>query len=368
VRSMKSAFRLAVERLEDRWCPALTATLRSGTLLISGSADNGAISIVQDSTTAGTINVTDGSTAVSGAPFTGVNNIRLNLTDADDKVTIDLGGQTLSGSVTASLGDGANDLSVVNGTIGGRLAVNAGNGDDTVTLGDGTKSLSVKDVSLGLFGGMDTVDVKSAVDITRSLTTIYANDVTLDAGSTANNINIFGGSAGNTVTVAGDVTGTLYVNSFFFFGSDAGTSLTVSGDVDGNLIFVGSNQDDTLDVTGSVGRSLAASTLGGADNVTVGGAVTNSLSLDTGAGDDQVTLSNAVGGRTFVSAGAGDDTLTISSGAKLGDNAVVSMGAGNDTVTLDDAATFTNLFVNGGTGTDTLIGTTTKPGLTLVSF
>jgi hypothetical protein len=59
---MKSAFRFAIERLEDRWCPALTATLRSGTLTISGSADNGAIGIVQDSTTAGTINVTDGTT------------------------------------------------------------------------------------------------------------------------------------------------------------------------------------------------------------------------------------------------------------------------------------------------------------------
>src|SRR5262245_33244071 len=113
-----SALRLAVERLEDRWCPAVTATLRSGTLFISGSADNGAIAITQDATTAGTINVLDGTTAVSGAPFTGVKNIRLNLTSADDKVTIDLGGQTLSGNINANLGDGANDLTVTDGTLG----------------------------------------------------------------------------------------------------------------------------------------------------------------------------------------------------------------------------------------------------------
>src|SRR5262245_41523498 len=112
---MSRRFRPAVERLEDRWCPALTTTLRGSTLVINGAADNGAISIVQDATSAGTIIVNDGGTTVGDGPFTGVTNIRLNLTDADDQVTIDLGGQTLSGSVVANLGDGANNLSVVNG-------------------------------------------------------------------------------------------------------------------------------------------------------------------------------------------------------------------------------------------------------------
>ena len=32
---MKSQFRPAVERLEDRWCPALTTSLRAGTLTIN---------------------------------------------------------------------------------------------------------------------------------------------------------------------------------------------------------------------------------------------------------------------------------------------------------------------------------------------
>src|SRR5262249_73137 len=166
---MNPRFRPTVERLEDRWCPALTTTLRGGTLTISGSADNGAIGIVQDATTAGTITVDDGSTAVSGSPFTGVSNIRLNLTSADAQVTIDLGGQTLEGSVVGNLGDGANNLSVVNGQIGGRLAVRAGNEDDVVTLGDGTNPLTVRDADIRLDGGMDTLMVKSGVDVTRSL-------------------------------------------------------------------------------------------------------------------------------------------------------------------------------------------------------
>src|SRR5262245_10517492 len=120
---MRLKNRLALEALEARWCPALTTSLNDGVLTISGTADNGTISVVQDSTTAGTITVSDGTVAADGGPFTGVTSIRLNLTSADDKVTIDLGGLALEGSVVANLGAGANTLSVSNGEIGGTLAV-----------------------------------------------------------------------------------------------------------------------------------------------------------------------------------------------------------------------------------------------------
>src|SRR5262249_40123634 len=159
---------------------------------------------------------------------------------------------TLAGNVTANLGGGANDLTVVNGTVGGRLAVSAGDGDDKVTLGDGTATLTARDVSLALFGGTDTVSVKSGVTVSRSLTTLYANNVTLEAGSTAGNVFVRGGTGGNTVDVAGAVTGSLVMDAFFRSGSSAGTTLTVSGDVDGNLLFLGSDQADTLTVTGHV--------------------------------------------------------------------------------------------------------------------
>src|SRR5262249_19222038 len=155
---------------------------------ISGTADNGSIHVVQDSTTAGTFQVLDGTTPVNTSPLTGVKNIRLNLTSADDNVAIDLGGQTFSGSVTAHLGGGANQLTVVKGGIGGRLAVTAGDGDDTVTLGDGATALSLKDVDLELFGGTDTVTLASQATVSRTLSTLYANDITLDAGSTAHNV------------------------------------------------------------------------------------------------------------------------------------------------------------------------------------
>src|SRR5262245_44933930 len=122
---MKSRARLALESLEGRWCPAVTAALNAGVLTISGVADNGSISVAQDVTTAGTITVSDGDTAVTGSPFTGVTGIRLNLTSTDDKVTIDLGGQTFSGKVSANLGGGADTLTVQNGTISDTLAVSS---------------------------------------------------------------------------------------------------------------------------------------------------------------------------------------------------------------------------------------------------
>ena len=273
--------RPVIEQLEDRFCPALTASLRGTTLLISGTADNGSIRVVQDATTAGTIQVLDGDTAVGESPFTGVRNVRLNLTSADDNVTIDFGGQTLSGSVTANLGGGANQLSVVNGTLGGRLSVSAGDGDDTVTLGDGTTALSLKDVELKLDGGVDSVTLASEATVSRVLATLYANNITLAAGSTAHDVYIRGGTGGNTVQVDGDVTGDLAVDAFFRSGSSAGTTVNVTSDVDGHVLFAGSDQDDCADDLGAIGKSLAAALFGGSDAVTLDGAVTRALALDT---------------------------------------------------------------------------------------
>ena len=120
---MQPKNRLSLEALEDRWCPALTAALTSGVLTISGTADTGPIQITQDSTTAGTISVSDGGTAVTDSPFAGVTSIRLNLTEADDTVVVDLGGQTFFGPIVANLGVGANSLTVQNGSLDGDLSV-----------------------------------------------------------------------------------------------------------------------------------------------------------------------------------------------------------------------------------------------------
>jgi hypothetical protein len=360
--------RLRLEPLEGRWCPALTATLNGTTLNITGTADNGSIVVNQDSTTAGTINVLDGTTAITGSPFTGVTNIRLNLTNADDAVTIDLGGQTLAGGIRANLGGGADSLNVVNGGIERSLRVRGGNEDDTVTLGDGTNALSLRDVALDLYGGIDTVQIQSGVTVSRSLATLYANNVTLAEGSTVENAFLRGGSGGNTFEIAGDVTGNLHIDAFFRFGSDDGTTVNLSGDVDGRVSIAGSNLDDTVTIAGNIGGSLSVSTFGDDDKVDVSGAVTGRLGLECGAGNDTMTISNVVGGKASISAGSGDDSLTMSATAQFLSRATINMGAGADAVTLDDAATILTMLINGGTGTDVFTGTTTRTGLTLISF
>jgi hypothetical protein len=328
---VKPRTHLALEQLEDRWCPAVTASLSAGTLTISGSADNGSIRVAQDETTAGTIQVLDGTTAVSNSPFTGVTSIKLNLTAADDTVTIDLGGLALPGNVTANLGTGTDSLTVLNGTIAGRLSVAA---DAAASGGHGP------------WGGNHWGSGASTPDT-------GPDTVTLAAGATANNVSLRAGQAGGTIEIAGDVTADL---------------ANVTGEVDGNVRFSGSDQGDTLNIDGDIGKSVLALTGSGADKVSITGAVTKGLALGTGSGDDLITLSSVVGGKAFISAGAGNDALTITDTAKFLSTTLVSMGAGIDTVTLDDAATIATMLINGGTGTDTFVGTPSRTGLTLVSF
>jgi hypothetical protein len=94
-----------------------------------------------------------------------------------------------------------------------------------VTLGDGTNPLSGRDADIRLDGGMDTLTVKSGVEVTRALVTAYVNEWTFEAGATAHDVFIRGGSGGNTINAAGDVTGDLVLDDFFRSGSDDGTTL-----------------------------------------------------------------------------------------------------------------------------------------------
>jgi len=334
--------RLALEALESRWCPAVTASLSGTTLTISGNSA-GEIAITQDSTTAGTITVKDNGAQVGTGAFTGVKNIKLNLTEADDKVTIDLGGNTLAGSVSANLGAGANSLTVEKGTIAGGL----------FTSGEAPQP------HFFFFRSRPKAPADTGLDT-----------ITLAKDATVKYMSVQTGAGGADVSVDGDVTGDLSVtaSSFFFSSSSSnGSSLTVTGGVDGNLFFGGSSLADTLDVEGDVGKSLTAFTGGGADIVTVNGAVLRGLWLDTGSGDDQITLAGTVGGRTFIWAGDGTDSLTMESTAQFLNTAVISMGGGTDSVKMD-ATVITTMLLSGGTGTDTFTGNTALTGLTLFSF
>ncbi|HYV36589.1 MAG TPA: hypothetical protein VE988_12830 [Gemmataceae bacterium] len=369
--------RLSLEKLEDRWCPALTTNLVAGTLSISG-APTGAISIVQDSTTAGTITVSDNGVPVTATPFTGVNNLKLKLTAADDTVSIDLGGKTLAGKIYADLGNGKNSLTILDGIVGGDLQVQSGSGTDTVVLGDSAVAAPAFTVTKNTYIDLgdaidDVLTVHGNTTLNGYLSAEAANNITLDAASDVKkNVFIVGGTGGNTVLLNGTVEGSV---DYFspFFGVTAGANLTVGGIVDGSVTFVGTKLADSFTITsaGSVGRSVFAFMGAGDDTLTLHGAVTGGLYLDAGNGANNITLDSIIGGRTTIYGGNGVDTLTMTANAKFLDTAVISLGAGNDVVSLDNAATFTTMLVNGGSGTNTFTlvgGTLPKTGLTLLHF
>src|SRR6516164_8401360 len=138
--------RLAVQRLEDRTVPAVTASVVNGSLVVKdgGSAASNIAITASDTNADGvadTFTVTDGGTTVG--TFSNVTkDVVLRLGSEDDTATIDLNKLSAPRNIVANLGDGTNSLSIDNGTVKGFLNVAGGAGTDTVTLG-GTAALTV---------------------------------------------------------------------------------------------------------------------------------------------------------------------------------------------------------------------------------
>lgn len=370
---LRQRSRINLERLEDRSNPSVTASVVNGSLVVVGDpAAASDVTITASDTNADdiadTFDVTDGGTAVG--TFNNVTDaVILRLSNNDDKVAIDLAGLTSPGRIRADLRNGANSLTIDNGTVGGRVVVFGGTGTDLVTLG-GTAELTVNgDVRVNLDGANDDVfELGADATVTGKLEIAFANNVNLDAGSTVDkSVFILGGSGGNIV----NIDGTVHKHVLFDaapFGSTDGSTLNVTGTVDGCVVFIGSKQDDTLNVTGTIGKDLFANLRQGDDIATIGGTVQGNLRVHGGMGDDDITLSGEVGGRTKITAGDGDDTVTIAATAVLTGRAKIDLGHGDDTLILDDAATFSTLRAKGGKGIDTFTGDATRPGLTLTGF
>ena len=235
--------RLNVEMLEDRSVPTVTASVVSGSLIIVGDATAASdLTITASSSTAGTtadtFTVVDGATTIG--TFTGVTaDLVLNLTNSDDTVAVDLGGLSTTGGIRANLGNGANSLTVDNGTVTGPLNVRGGTGADAVTLG-ATTALTVNGNARVSLGGSadDSLELGANATVNGLLAALAVEHVTLDAGSTV-------GKSADVIA-----------------GRDA-TTVDLNGTVTGSAVFVGSNQADTLNATGSIGGNLIAVLRGG---------------------------------------------------------------------------------------------------------
>jgi hypothetical protein len=385
---VKHRRRLTVEALEDRWCPAITASFSNGLLTVTGTA---VTNVTVKETAPAAIEIDDGSTVLYGSGganpgFTSVNSIKLNLT-APNVVNVDLGGNTLAGNLSANLGNGANTMSVVNGTISGRLSVRGGTGADAVTLGSAGKTLAVSGETSVRLGGQtgDSLSVLGGVTLSHELETSAATvtlasastvdeleaqaaSVTLSAGSTVNHdVYVSGGSAGTTVDAEGKIGGYLVVVGGYYKGNQTmASSLTIgaAASVGGSVAFYNaySNANPSKLTTAagsSIGGNLYYNASGQGDTVVLGGSVGSSTK----------------GGYVDLDMRNGTNTVTVQSTAVIAKKAEVEFGNGTNSLTFGGTVgqtgnTNTALFVTAGTGnnTVTLLGSTVVNGSATVNL
>ena len=223
--------RLSGEPLEDRSVPAVSATISSGTLFVTGAATNPGDTITITQTAPGTFTVADGTTQVTVEGSGTVSNVDVRLGKASDTVSIDLGTFTLAGSVSASMGSGNTDsLSVANGTIGGNLDVKGGPGRDVVTVADGLTVLG--GATFDLAGGNDTLTFKATVG------SGSGRVLDVDAGSGNDDVELLA-----PASIQGDAVVDLGYGRDTFTFDDAGTTLT------GQLLVLGGPGQDTYNGT-----------------------------------------------------------------------------------------------------------------------
>jgi hypothetical protein len=353
--------RPTIETLEDRWCPAVTASavtaaVNHGLLTVTGTAT---ATLAVKETAPGAVEIDDGSQILYGAKgvnpgLTGVNGIRLNLTGANT-VTVDLGGNTLAGNLTANLGDGTNALTVEDGTVAGNLAVHGSSGADAVTLGDGAGKTPLKvthDTSLDLGGQAgDTVTLNKG----STLADLEAGTagVTLAAGSTVSGQAVFfGDKAGISVAVGGKVGTNLLVFGGLWKGNQSGpSSLTVGAKavIGGDLTFLNawSNAHPSTLTTAAgsnIGGDLQYSATGLGDTVMLGGRVGTSghgglVDLQMRGGNTKVTFASGslITGEAQVAFGRGNNSLSLAGTVGTGDDThkALTITAGNGANQLD---------------------------------
>ncbi len=418
------ATRLEVEMLEDRYLPSVTAGVLNGTLTVTALGQT-KLAITESSS--GAIQVSDNGKAV-GTYSNVTKGAVITLDNHSDSVFVNLGGNTLHGSLNVTMGNGTNCLDLINGTITGALTITGGTVTDAIVLGgDGLGTprsfpaftvAGDTTVNSGL-GGNDTLVLNSGVTMKGNLAVLSANSFTLAAGSSVlGNASICGGFASNTDVIAGNVgkelkvlgankpdtlimTGSARIGSLFANLGDGNDTLNLQGTVAGNVTVNTGGGANAISVGGKVGGTPSFNLGSGTDSLTISGAFgaganTLALDIDGGKGKDIVTLTQGsfMNGDTGIAlgaenssltlagiigsassnanlkvvGGAGNDKVTFASSLVLHGDATVSLGAGNDTFVLQNGDAFLHACVDGGTGSNTFIGNANASGLKTVNF
>jgi hypothetical protein len=380
--------RPALEPLEDRWCPTVTTAVNNGLLTVAGTPAASTDTILVKETAAGTFEVDDGG-AVIASGLTGVTNVKLALTGATDVINVDLGGNTLSGNLSAALGTTATTLTVSDGTISGKLAVSGQGSADAVTVGGTGTTLTVarnSSINLGSQAG-NSVSVLSGVTFSDDLF-IAAASVTVN-GTVGGNLDVnsifggggcggggfggFGGFARFAWPAGGGSCGSSSSSTSSSTSVSSSLTLGSTSSVGGNLSFSAGGTSDSVDIAGKVTGSARVKLTGTTETATLESTASIGSRADFtfGNGTDMLTLAGTIGasGGTgtvlTVTAGSGANSLSILDSAVVNGSAKVNLGSGANTVSLHDTATITGTFtLKAGTGT-TLHGSTQTNHATL---
>jgi hypothetical protein len=305
------SFRPQVETLENRWCPSVSVSVFSHTLVVQGDSADNAVTITDDGSGGVSATITGANGATATRSGTAITNVLVSTRGGSDSVAfaltgpltsrlnlgIDLGyfqdSSSTTNSVTLDFNQGVSSPYLTIGVLGTR-------GTDNVTATFGSVSDSYVYFGASLDGGDDT----------------FAASVTGDIHDSGVVIAAFSGSGTDSLGV--DVAGAV----------DAGAYLGVLLD--------GGSGDDAIDFdyTGQMNGKLAVALVGGYGTDTV----TGNITLHSGS-------TGKVAAAVF--GGGGDDTLTLNvndnSGGTLGSvYALLDGGPGTDTCTATKNVTVIN--------------------------
>lgn len=295
---------LGLEKLEDRVCLTVSATLTpGGSLAVTGDAD-GLVEIVAVDTE--TFDVFDNEELV--ATVEGVTRdigvrIDQNAPDAsnDDQVQIRLGESSVR-KISANLGHGNDSLQVSGQAEIARLTYRGGLGDDAV-----------------------------------------GSNVQIDQA-----IQMFGGAGADELSVDQNV------RRIYFHGGRGDDAIQLSSNVNSNIVAARMGQGDNHFASdGNVNHLLAVRGGASADTVRIGGSVGGLLKVNMGHGENDLGLNATVDGFAFIRGGSGTDTVTIGGDAEISRHAGILLGHGDNQFNMSGSAN--SLFVGAGDGTDNIV-------------
>lgn len=316
------------------------------------------------------------------------------LTADEDEGTVTIVGAANGGDIVV----GAGNDDIVVGATGAHSTINAGNGDNRIVVGtvtldtttDEPTAFTGEDHTGSILSGSGDDQVWTA-NVTAAVISVGdgTNTVTVEGDVVDSDIT-FGNGDDNSLIISGDLSaaepGTIT------FGNGDNKTLTVGGDITTESVVMGTGTGSTISVAGNVvetsitvaGESTTLNVEGYIDegsSITLGNGA-NVMTTDSiyysdvtmGSGADTLTLQDGAYTST-IEMGGGNDTLTVGANEET-DYAigwyenedlvktVVDMGAGDDSVMLktsgdglndaNDGYVYTNGFVDGGDGADTL--------------